>query len=309
MKEEFAKFSEKIRLTESQEADAKTKYRDVCETLHKSYYKNEYDGKTKLLFGSYRTKTNTRPLSEKQDVDVIFKIPEDTYNKFKKYEKNGPSALLQEIKDLLKKKYTTTDKIKGWGKVVLVEFANNTHNVEVLPAFELENKTFKIPNSENGGSWDSFDPRQQVDAFHMSNSTTNTLTADLTRMMKAWVKNTPSLDYKSYTLLNDVMGFLKKNYENGADYSDYHLVIKGCFKYLKENCESSLDTHLKSAVDRAEKAVGYIDENKPKEASMELIKIFGAEFPSVTKNPVSENRSKTRVFTTPSSPYASFKIK
>jgi hypothetical protein len=307
MKKQFTKFSENNRLTESQETDAKTKYTGVCKTLHKSYYENEYDGKTKLLFGSYKTKTNTRPVSEKQDVDVIFKIPEETYNKFKNYEGNGPSALLQEIKDILKKTYTTTDEIKGWGKVVLVKFADNKHNVEVLPAFELEDKTFIIPNSENGGSWDDFDPREQVNIFQTSNNTTNTLTADLTRMMKTWVKNTSSLDYKSYTLLNDVMEFLKNDYKNGADYSDYHLVVKDCFKYLQENCDSNLDSHLKSAVDRAEKAVEYIDGNKPKEASIEWRKIFGNEFPLVTENPVTE--SKTRVFAAPSSPYASFKIK
>lgn len=307
MKKQFTKFSENIRLKESQETDAKTKYNGVCKTLHKSYYDNEYDGKTKLLFGSYRTKTNTRPLSENQDVDVIFKIPEATYNKFKNHNGNGPSALLQEIKNVLAKTYTTTERIKGWGKVVLVKFANNKHNIEVLPAFELEDKTFIIPNSENGGSWDDFDPRDQLKTFRTSNATTNSLTADLTRMMKTWVDNTSSLKYKSYNLLNDTMNFLKTNYENGADYSDYHLVIKECFKYLKDNCDSSLDGHLKSACDRADKAVDYIDNNKPSEASIEYRKIFGTEYPLVTVNPISE--SKTRVFATPSSPYASFKTK
>lgn len=307
MKKQFTKFSENIRLKESQETDAKTKYNGVCKTLHKSYYDNEYDGKTKLLFGSYRTKTNTRPLSENQDVDVIFKIPEETYNKFKNYNGNGPSALLQEIKNILAKTYTTTDRIKGWGKVVLVKFANNKHNTEVLPAFELENKTFIIPNSENGGSWDDFDPRDQLEIFRSSNTTTNSLTADLTRMMKTWVDNTSSLSYKSYNLLNDIMNFLKTNYKNGADYSDYHLVINDYFKYLEDNCDSGLDGHLKSALDRADKAVVYIGNNKPSEASIEYRKIFGSEYPLVTVNPVSE--SKTRVFTTPSLPYASFKTK
>ena len=121
--------------------------------------------------------------------------------------------MLQEIKDVLKKTYTTTDEIKGWGKVVLVKFADNKHNVEVLPTFELEDKTFKIPNSEDGGSWDDFDPRKQINTFRDSNDTTNTLTADLTRMMKTWVKNTSSLNYKSYNLLNDIIEFLKNNYE------------------------------------------------------------------------------------------------
>lgn len=306
MKKQFTKFSENIRLTENQETDAKTKYTGVCKALHKSYYENDYDGKTKYLFGSYKTNTNTRPLSEDQDVDVIFKIPEETYNKFKDYESNGPSALLQEVKEILKKAYPKTAIIKTWEKIVFVKFADNTHNIEVVPAFELEDKTFKIPNSVDGGSWEDFDPRDQVDTFQSSNSTTNSLTADLTRMMKTWVQNTSSLNYKSYDLLNDIITFLNSNYKNGADYSDYHLVIRDCFKHLKNNCDSS-DSHLKTALERTEKAVDFIDDNKPKEASLEWRKIFGDEYPLVSENPVNEN--KVRVFSTPSAPYACFKIK
>ena len=159
-----------------------------------------------------------------------------------------------------------------------MKFAENKHNVEVLPAFELENNTFKIPNSENGGSWDDFDPREQVNTFQSSNKKTNTLTADLARMMKTWIKNTSSLDYKSYTLLNDIIFFLKTNYKDGADYSNYHLVVKNCFKFLKENCDTISDSYLKTAFDRAETAVDFIVNNKPKEASLEWRKIFGNEF-------------------------------
>jgi len=293
-------------LTENQETDAKTKYTGVCKTLHKSYYENDYDGKSKFLFGSYKTNTNTRPLSVDQDVDVIFKIPEETYNKFKGYQGNGPSALLQEIKEILKKAYPNTAEIKAWGKIVFVKFADNRHNIEVVPAFELEDKTFKIPNSENNGSWDDFDPREQVDKFQSSNGKTDSLTADLTRMMKTWVQVTSSLEYKSYTLLNDIIDFLNSNYKEGADFSDYHLVIRDCFKHLKNNGVSSLDSHLKTALDRTEKAVDFIDDDKPKEASLEWCKIFGNEYPLVSENPVTE--SKARVFYAPSSPYACIKI-
>ena len=307
MKEQFIKFSENIRLTANQETDAQTKYLGVCKALHKSYYENNYDGKTKFIFGSYKTNTNTRPLSDNQDVDVIFKIPEETYKRFKDYEGNGPSVLLQEIKDILRKAYPKTAEIKAWGKIVFVKFADNTHNIEVMPAFELDDKTFIIPNSEDGGSWDEFDPREEIDTFQSSNGKTNSLTADLTRMMKTWVKNTSSLNYKSYDLLNDIIGFLDSNYKSGADFSDYHLVIRDCFEYLKTNCDSSLESNLKTALERAEKAVDFIDKAKPKEASLEWRKIFGNEYPLVTENPA--NESKARVFAAPSSPYACFKTK
>lgn len=305
MEKEFRQFSENILLTENQEKDAKTKYTGVCEKLHSSYYSSDYDGKTKFLFGSYKTKTNVRPLTENQDVDVLFKIPEETYKKFKDYESNGPAALLQEVRGYLKEKYTTTDKISAWGKVVLVVFAENAHNVEVLPAYEEKDGTFTIPNSEDGGSWEAFDPKKDVDAFHVSNKATGGLTADLARMIKTWVRNTTTCNYKSYKLLNDVMRFLKSHWTTGAENSQYATVTKEFFQFLKDGyyTDTGLKSHAQTAFNRAVKANDFEKEGKPKEASEEWRKIFGDEFPLVSSNPAKENSSSTRSFSNPSAPY------
>ncbi len=121
MENSFKDFLSNITLTSDQQEDAQTKYTGVCEKLYKFYYgEGAYDSSKKYLFGSYKTKTNVRPFTEEQDIDVLFKIPEDTFKKYDGYKSNGQCALLQEIKDVLKEKYTTTDKIKAWGKVVLV---------------------------------------------------------------------------------------------------------------------------------------------------------------------------------------------
>lgn len=309
MQKQFTQFAENIRLTANQEADAKTKYDGVCKKLHSSYYKSDYDGSSKFLFGSYKTKTNVRPITENQDVDVLFKIPKATYDKFKAYESNGPSALLQEVKGFLNEKYTTTDEIKAWGKIVQVKFADNTHNVEVLPAFEEEDGTFTIPNSENGGSWDKFNPKEQIELFQSSNKSTNGLTAELTRMIKTWVDNTSTCNYKSYKLLGDVITFLEKNFKSGANYSEYSNVVKSFFEFLKDNCDDDIKSFVNTALDRAKKAYDYENDEKPKEASEEWRKIFGfdgkSEFPLVTSNP--EKVRNTRVFTNPSSPYGDYK--
>jgi len=290
MKKEFNKFCEDIRLTPKQNEDAKTKYTGVCKTLHNEYYESDYDGKTKLLFGSYKTKTNTRPLSEMQDVDALFKITQETFDKFDAYESNGQSALLQEIKDILKETYSTTDKVSAWGKVVLVKMADNTHNVEVLPALEKGDGTFTIPNSADGGSWEDFDPRKQIDEFQTSNVNTNGLTAELDRMMKAWKRNTSSMTYSSYELLSDVMSFLDIEFTEGAEFDDYYEVVKNFFDYLKNNRDDdNTKNHIETAYNRVVKAIEYMDEDKPKEASEEWRKIFGDKFPKVKENPKKES--------------------
>ncbi len=286
MKKEFKQFCEDIRLTPNQNNDAKTKYTNVCKILHKEYYELEYDGKTKLLFGSYKTKTNTRPLTEMQDVDVIFKIPQETFDKFDDYKSNGQAALLQEIKDIIKDTYSTTDKIRAWAKVVLVKMADGTHNVEVLPAFEKEDGTFTIPNSENDGSWENFDPRKQIDDFQTINNNTNGLTAELGRMMKSWVRNTTTMSYSSYELLSHVINFLKTEFENGAEYQDYHEVVKNFLDYVKLRCfDDDRKSHIQTAYYRAINAIEYMEDDKPKEASEEWRKMFGDKFPKVKENP------------------------
>ncbi len=305
MQKQFTQFSENLRLTASQEEDAKIKYDGVCSKLHSSYYTTSYDGSSKLLFGSYRTKTNVRPLTSNQDVDVLFKIPKETFEKFKAYQSNGPSSLLQEVKGHLNEKYSTTDDIKAWGKIVQIKFSDNTHNVEVLPAFELEDGTFIIPNTVNGGSWEKFNPREQINLFQVSNVNTKGLTADLTRMIKTWVDNTSSCNYKSYKLLADVINFLNINYKSGADYSEYSNLVKTFFEYLNSICETEIQSFVKTAYDRSSKAYLLEKEGKMIAASEEWRKVFGfdgkSEFPKATSDIIKEN--KTRVFTNPSSPY------
>ncbi len=303
MKKEFKQFCEDIRLTPNQNDDAKTKYANVCKTLHKEYYELEYDGKTKLLFGSYKTKTNIRPLTEMQDVDVIFKIPQETFDKFDDYESNGQAALLQEIKNILKDTYSTTDKIRAWAKVVLVKMAGGTHNVEVLPALEKKDGTFIIPNSENDGSWENLDPRKQIDEFQTLNDNTNGLTAELGRMMKSW-KNTSSMAYSSYELLSDIMAFLETEFTEGADYVDYCEVVKNFFDYLKSNRnDSNTESYIKTAYNRAVKAIEYMDNDKPKEASEEWRKVFGDKFPKVKENPKKESKMVPPIIT-PARPWS-----
>lgn len=61
----FNQFIENITLTEDQCSDAQTKYQNVAFKLQKKYYPSltDYDPSKKFLFGSYKTKTNVRPLT------------------------------------------------------------------------------------------------------------------------------------------------------------------------------------------------------------------------------------------------------
>lgn len=304
----FTTFIENITLTQTQSDDAKKKYTGVCEKLYDSYYTGDYDESKKYLFGSYKTKTNVRPLTSDQDVDVLFKIPQETFDKYEAYESNGQEALLQEVRDILKEKYTTIDKIKAWGRVVLVNFSEGHHNVELLPALELEDNTFKIPNTENGGSWDIFDPRKEVDLFNESNSDTNGLTRDLAKMLKAWAHNTTSMSYKSCDRMDDIITFLSENYSSGKEETSYSKIVFDYYDYMSNHCDEELKSYIDTALGRARKALEYEDNDQPKEASEEWRKIFGGEFPKVTENPKRESKSES-ISSNPIRPWSNSMIK
>ena len=121
--------------------------------------------------------------------------------------------------------------------VILTAFLRPT-GINVLPAFENADDTFKIPNTEDGGSWQDFDPREQVESFQNSNGNTSNLTRELTKILKNWVRNTSTLTYKSYILVNDVMDFLSDSYPNGKGKNKYENIVQNFFIYKKNRLSS-----------------------------------------------------------------------
>lgn len=298
----FDAFIGNLTLSQSQRDDAQTKYSGVIDCLAKHFYDRDSNSNDQFLFGSYKTKTNIRPIKDGSDVDVLFKIDEDTYEKYE----DNPSGLLQEVRKALKDKYTTTEEIHAWGKVVLVEFSDGHHNVEVLPALENGDNTFKIPNTEDGGSWeDDFDPRKQVDSFQKSNDATGNLTRELTKILKNWVRKTSTLTYKSHLLVDDVIAFLYDSYPNGKGDSKYEEIVQSFFIYRKNRLSSNDDRycHVDTALKRANKAVQYEKEGKHIEASEEWRKVFDATmFPKAEEN--EQREQDIHRFTTAPKPWS-----
>jgi hypothetical protein len=291
----FRKFLENIKLTDLQKADAETKIRNVSETLHAKYYPTlTYDGSTKLLIGSYGKHTHIRP---PKDIDLLFKMPDSEFARYDALAGNKQSQLLQDIRGVLKDRFSTTEEIKAWGKVILISFAESTHTVELLPAWRLPTGEYRIPNTENGGSWDIWNPSAEIKAIHESSVQTKH-TKSLVRMLKAWVRNC-GVPLKSFILEILVIDYLRDTYNNQVN-APYSQLILGFFEYLKSKRHGFVHSlgsgsaislgdewysRVDSAVSRAQKAMEYEKAKKHRDASLEWQKVFGADFPTV-KDPV-----------------------
>ncbi|MDP2631762.1 MAG: nucleotidyltransferase [Candidatus Uhrbacteria bacterium] len=274
MNEQFKKMYENIKLTSDQRKDAKTKYTGVCKKLHDHYYPNvEYSGNTKLLIGSYGKHTNIRP---PRDIDVIFVMPEEKWGQYADNTRNPQSQLLQDVKKILSEKYTTTEKIRSWGKVVLVKFSDGTHDVEVLPAWRNHDGTFKIPNSENGGSWEYWDPKSEINNIDSSDKDTDGATRMLIRMIKKWTDNC-SIKMKSHVIEKAII-----NYFSSAIVGSSHAIMVQNFLqfFLDITLDQDTRSHITTALNRAKKANEFEQAQKLDEATNEWKKVFGEDFPA-----------------------------
>lgn len=280
MNDQFLQFYENIKLTPSQREDAITKHTGVCKKLHDYYYPTiEYNGDTKLLIGSYGKHTHIRPA---RDIDVIFMLPPEKFEQYNDNQSNSQSQLLQDIKNILEEKYPNTP-IKAFGKVVVLEFADTKHNVELLPGWENEDGTFTISNSESGGYWEQWDPRSEIKRIKDSDSKTGK-TKSLIRMIKKWSENC-TVKLKSYEIENKVLDFFPTN--NHSE-KEYPILVRDFFEYF-HNITSEEDTksHISTALNRAKKACDFEKDKKLEEAITEWRKVFGDDFPATIEKSIS----------------------
>lgn len=204
---------------------------EIAKKLNKEYYGLDGESTEHMyIVGSVGRGTAIKGVS---DLDLIFDLPEDTYKKYDGYgeNSNGQSALLQEVKNILKVRYPKTD-MSGDGQVVVIEFTN--YKVELVPGFKQKDNSFKYPDTHNGGSWKKTDPLPEIQASEKMAEETNDVFIHICNMLRAWKNN---IGFKFGGLLIDslVYKFLNENNEyKNADYVDYFNMVKAVFNFLKK---------------------------------------------------------------------------
>lgn len=141
------------------------------------------DSKTSYRFyvGSYGRSTAIPSVS---DVDLLYELPSELYARFNGHAGNGQSALLAYVRASIKKTYSITE-IGGDGQVVVLRFDDGV-KFEVLPAFLNTEGGYTFADTNNGGSWRSCKPKQELAAFSTRNSACNGNLVELARMVRAW---------------------------------------------------------------------------------------------------------------------------
>lgn len=270
---------------------------EIAKKLNNYYYDLTGDTSSHMyIVGSIGRTTAIKGVS---DLDILFNLPDSVYKKYDDYKGNGQSALLQEVRKILKDRYKNTD-ISGDGQVVVIKFSNYT--VELVPGFKQSDDSFKYPDTNNGGSWKITKPLSEIEESKTTADDTEGNFRYIANMLRAW-KNKQGfkfggllIDTLTYNFLNS-----KTEYRN-IGFDTYLDMTKELFKYLKDlnkeqsywyalgsnqqvyNCDNGkFITKAKNAY----KKIENLSEESPN-INKELRKIFGSKFP---KKSITESRS------------------
>lgn len=270
-------------------SDISDRYQAITKRLNMDFWNSTSNKDHSLYVGSYGRGTAIGI----SDLDVIFILPNKFYIKYSNYKNNGQSALLQEVRNSLRKTYPRS-KIGGDGQVVVVYFSDGM-KFEVVPAFKKEDGSFIYPDSNDGGKWKITNPKPEIETITKKNKLYNGNLKYLCRMMRAW-KN--KWRVKMGGLLIDTLAhnFLDKYKYNKGSYSSYHYMSRDFFLYLTNQDKNQqywrsagssqyiwrktiFESKAKQCYELSKKAIDYELKGMNKCARQTWRKIYGTAFP------------------------------
>ncbi len=225
--ENFKSFCSNLRMTSNTISNVQYRYKRITKQLNKDFRDLNSDTAYSLYVGSYGRNTAIYV----SDIDIVMELPYSVYSQYDNYSGNGQSALLQAVRDSIKKTYSTTH-ISGDGQVVKLNFDDGIC-YEIVPVFlNKDGETFTYPDTNNGGSWKVTKPKAEIKAVKDGDLAWNNNLRRLCRMARAW-KN--KWDVPIGGLLIDTLAY---NFLSQWEYKDksyiyYDWMCRDFFEYLK----------------------------------------------------------------------------
>lgn len=277
----FEKFIANLEIEDR--AQISYRYGQITSVLNEKFRDTDSETANSLQVGSYGRRTAIKDIS---DLDMIYIMPPSDWDRFKD---GRQSALLQEVKSAIQDRYPLTE-IRGDGQVVSVTFANQ--EIEVVPGFENEDGSFDHPDTHNGGSWKTTDPRSEITEIANFDQSKNGNLRCLCKMMRAW-KNKHGVSMGG--LLIDTLGynFLQTTkYFDDKSFMYFDEFVRDFFEYManlpeqeyfhapgsnqRVYCETPFQTKAKRAY---KLSLNAIEAEGQLNVSDKWKKIFGRPFP------------------------------
>lgn len=226
---DFSAFCKNVEISDSTIENIRLRYKAITKRINQEYWSSSSDSSHSLYVGSYGRGTCIRT----SDIDIVVELPWSEFSRYDDYSGNGQSALLASVRNKLLKTYSCS-KVSADGQVVDINFSDGV-KFEIVPAFAFSSDSgYYYPDTNNGGSWRSMNPKKEIDSFNARNSICNGNLKRLCRMARAWNNNcTVLLDGMTI----DTVAF---HFLNSYEYADkgftyYDWLSRDFFKYLIDN--------------------------------------------------------------------------
>jgi len=289
--DEFARFKERYNIGKDLISSISNRYQRITGQLNKDFRKIDSKTANSFYVGSYGRDTAAKGIS---DLDIAYILPPAIYANYNGYAHNGQSALLQSVKHSIQNTYRTSESF-GDGQVVVIKFTDGL-TFEILPIFENQGGTWTYPNANNGGSWQTCNPRAEIAEIHTRNLATNRNLKYLCRMMRVWRDHNSVpmsgalIDTLAYQFIetwehrdksfhyHDYMArdFLRYLADQDKDKTYWRMPGSGSYVYKKDNFQDKARIDYNIAVG----ACQLQNEEECAERRAKWSSVFGATFPS-----------------------------
>ncbi|MGL5666551.1 MAG: SMODS domain-containing nucleotidyltransferase [Shewanella sp.] len=287
--DKFSTFCSSLRMSDETIESVRYRYKRITKQLNTDFWGSSSETNHSLYVGSYGRGTAIHV----SDIDVIFQLPYEKYTQYNSYHGNGQSALLQEVKESIQKTYKSY--MRADGQVIKIDFTDGIC-FEIVPAFINTDESYTYPDTNDGGSWRTTNPKAEIDEMNSANINWNKNLKRLSRMARAWKDqwNVPiggllidTLAYrflsnwaykdKSYTyydwMTRDFLKFLSEQNEEQnywlAPGSSQYVWRKGKFEFKAKQCYNI-----------AVKAIEHEVNNQEWSANQKWREIYGTKFPN-----------------------------
>lgn len=285
----FSTFCSNLRMSSDTVSKIQNRYHQITKRINIDYWNSTSETEHSLYVGSYGRGTEIWT----SDIDIIVRLPYETYVKFNNYSGNGQSALLQEVKGVLQKTYSTSY-LKGDGQVIGINFTDGI-NFEIVPAFINEDEGYTYPDTNNGGSWKTTDPKKEIDAMNSRNNDTNKNLKRLCRMTRAW-KQKCNVSMSGILIDTLAYKFIDDWRYKDKSYLYYDYMSRDFFEYLKDLDENqeywlapgslrhvwktgNFKSKATTAYNNAVSAILHESNNQLYSAKQKWREIYGSKFP------------------------------
>lgn len=199
------------------------RYGEITSALNQEFRDTDSKTANSLQVGSYGRWTAIKGIS---DLDMLYIMPAGHWDTYKN---GGQSKLLTAAKDAISRRYPRTDVFVD--RLVVRALYTDFH-IEVQPVFELEDGSFRYPDTYNGGSWKVTKPRDEITAMAEFNDEKNNNLRRLCRMARAW-KNKHGVVMGGLLIDTLTHNFLMQTNEyDNRSYLYYDWMSRDFFKYL-----------------------------------------------------------------------------